>query len=158
MRLLPVAAAALAAAALPSPASAQEATNAFTQCLIRSASPEDRTMLIRWLFSALGSNPVFDDLVRIDEATRVEIARSVARIFNHLVLSDCRPEALAALRENGQQAFFGAFTALGQFAGMELMLTPDAARELQRFAQFLDTAGLEALGREAGAQAGAPPQ
>lgn len=106
--------------------------------------------MVRWTFLAASSNPALSDLIRVTEEDRVAATREVAATFNRLMLSDCRAEAIEAIRHEGSLVIQSSFEILGQAAGIEMMTNPDALAEIERLDAFLDISGLEALGTEAG--------
>jgi hypothetical protein len=150
-----LAATCLLGAALPSQASAGPYADTLGRCAIQATSTEDRAALTRWIFIAASSNPALADLVTIPAAAREQSSRAVARLVNRILLEGCRRETVAAVQHEGQGAIQGAFQALGQMAGIEMMAAPEAQAALRGLDGYLDAEGLEALGREAMIRPGA---
>lgn len=140
------------AALVSTPASAGVFTDDLSRCLVSSATAEDRQALLRWIFIAAASNPGLSSLARITEAEREIGVQLAAQTFNRLILRDCRSQSVEAIRNEGFVAVQMAFTQLGQAAGREMLSGPGATAELERLAGLMDIAGLEQLGRDAGAQ------
>ena len=101
------------------------------------------------MFIAAASNPELADLATISAATRERSFRTVAALVNRILLAACRRETVEAVRHEGQAGLAGAFQALGQTAGEEMMATPQAQEILSGLDRYLDSSGLEAVGREA---------
>lgn len=121
----------------------------LSRCFVRSTTTADRQALLRWTFLAASSNPALSDLVRATEEDRVAATQATAATFNRLMLSDCRAEAVEAIRHEGPQVIQSSFQVLGEAAGIEMMTNPAALAEVERLDTFLDISGLEALGAEA---------
>ena len=160
MRSIILAAGVLCAGLSPSSAAAGIFTDDFSRCLVRSATPEDRQALLRWLFLAAAANPALDGLVEVSETNRDVFNRAAASVFNRLLLDACRADAVAAIRNEGVGAVEAGFRTLGELAGREMMNTPQGRAHMAELDRFLDTNGMEALGTEAGiapaAEAGGP--
>jgi hypothetical protein len=144
---LAVGAAALAAAA---PAAAGIYTDDLSKCLVAKSSAEDRTLAIRWVFGAMSVHPAVADLGRASEAKREELAGRAARLFERLIVEDCRRETVAAVRYDGVGAVQTSFGVLGQVAMSDIMTHSDVNREMEAMASHMDTARVGALLREAG--------
>jgi len=151
------AAVAILLAALPAPAFAGLFTDDLTRCTVNATTLADRTALMRWMFIVASANPAFANLVTVNETQRQHSFREAGAIFNRLVLHDCRREAVLALRAEGSGALGTAFQTLGELAGREMMSSPASAASAADLDRFLDTEGVTALVREAGAPAAAPP-
>jgi hypothetical protein len=149
MRRTFLAAGCLLGATLPSQASAGPYADTLGRCAIQATSTEDRAALIRWMFIAASSNPALADLVTIPTDAREQSSRAAAGLVNRILLEGCRRETIAAVQHEGQAGIQGAFQALGQMAGIEMMTAPEAQAALRGVDRYLDTEGLEALGREA---------
>jgi hypothetical protein len=144
-----LAAGCLLAALLPGEAVAGSYAEALGRCAIQATSPPDRAVLIRWMFVAAATNPALSDLVTISAEAREQNARAVGALINRILLRACRQETVVAIRHEGRTGIQGAFQALGQLAGMEMMLAPQAQAALQGVDPYIDNSGLEAIGREA---------
>lgn len=149
-----LAAACAALALAPAAAKATPATDTLAYCLVQNASPKDQAALMRWMFGALSANPALRDMASTTPEQLAGYHRALAATFERLALVDCRKEMLAAMKADGPDAVKSAFEILGRRAAEQLMSDPDATRELERFAQYLDSAKWEALGREAGLPSG----
>lgn len=154
MRKTLVTTACLLAALLPGSALAGAYADTLGRCAIQATTTEDRRALIRWMFVAASSNPALVDLVTIEAGVREESSRATAALVNRILLTACRREAVDAVRHEGQGGVSGAFRALGQMAGLEMMSSPEAQAHLRGMDRYLDRNGLEDLGREAAERPG----
>jgi hypothetical protein len=140
----------LLAALLPGPAQAGVHADTLGRCAIGATSAAERTALLRWIFITAAANPELADLASVDSAVRERSVRAAANVFNRVLLTACRRESVAALRHEGAGGLQRGFEALGQLAGMEMMTSPAGMAAMAQLGSYMDTAGLAALGREAG--------
>jgi hypothetical protein len=141
---------AIAGLLLSSPAAAGIFADDLARCTVSSSTPEDRRLLVRWIFIVAASNPEFSDLASISATQRENGFRGVARVFDRLLLRDCRSQSVAAMRNEGGAGLEAGFRSLGQLAGREMMTSPAGLSSLQDLGRYMDQAGLAALRREAG--------
>ncbi len=125
-------------------------TDDLSRCLVEQTTAADRTTLIKWVFAAIAASPEVSDLSKVDSPTREGLHRSVAGLFDRLLIKDCRDKAVTALRYNGAAAIETSFAVLGEVAMRGLTNQPIVNAEFEKMASFVDTDALEALGTEAG--------
>jgi hypothetical protein len=131
-------------------ASAGVFSDDMSRCLVRSATREEQTTLIRWMFASLALNPDVASLSAITADQRDEINRKAADMFRRLLLNACHDESVLALKNEGAPAIEVSFSALGQSAARGLMTDPQVVaglRNLQQldkdvFVQLVKDAGL----------------
>ena len=104
------------------------------------------------MFSALSANPALRGMADTSPEQRAAYNKELAATFERLSLVDCRKEMVAAFKADGTDAMRGAFEVMGRRAAEQLMSDPAAAKELERFGEYLDKAKWEQLGREAAAR------
>lgn len=121
-------------------AHASPALDAMKSCLVNSASAQEKTSLVRWIFSTMGAHPDVSDLVRITEATRIELDQAIARLAENLLTERCRKETIAAVRADGQGAVSTGFKALGEAAAGGLMMDRSVAIKTTNYLRYLDNA------------------
>jgi hypothetical protein len=148
MKHVAFAAAAALSALFPMAAYAGPDAEKLSRCLVDNASPKDQAALVRWMFLAMSANPALDDMPKVTPAQRESQNRAMAAMFERLVLQDCRREYVAAARTDGPAAIGEAFKVMGERAASQLMSDPQAAKEIQQFAAYLDEAKWTALAAE----------
>ena len=131
-------------------ASAGVFTDDLSRCTIQKTSDADKTDLMRWMFASATRDPALASMTTLTQAQRDEINKTMAGIYNRLILVDCRAEAIAAIKNEGFQAFGESGRALGAAAANKLMSSPAGQEELSKWVEFMDKKGWEALGTEAG--------
>ena len=103
-----------------------------------------------WMFSAISSDPALQKFTVLDRQKRDAIATTAGSVFQRLVVIDCRREAVAAMKAEGQDAMTKSFGALGQAATQQMFRSSEAQTELKSLDKGFDKEKLKALGREAG--------
>ena len=139
-----------ALAALTSPASAGVFGDDLSRCLVKKTSTDDEKVLMRWMFSAFSADPALAPLSNIRPDQRKQITADAARVYNRLLISDCRTEAVSALKSEGGAVLGPAFGTLGRSAANGLFRSPAAEAELDRLAEGFDDQALKKLFGEAG--------
>ncbi len=152
MNRKPILAAVLGAGLLvvSAPASAGIYTDQLSKCLVDSTNSDDKTLLMKWVFSAFGKNAALRDLTAVTEAEKVGYDKGVATLFERLLFNSCRKAALDAIRNEGPSAFETSFQLLGQVAAREMMRDPATGESLMRFLSHMDVAKFAAFSLEAG--------
>lgn len=117
------------------------------KCLVASTSPQDKAALVRWIFATAALHPDVASIASVSAATREEMDRNIAALFERLVTDACRQQTIEAVRYEGAAlAFHVSFGMLGQVAMQELMSDREVSASFDNFTQYLDKAKFEALG------------
>lgn len=114
------------------------------KCLVQSTTPEDKSLLVRWMFTTMALHPKVRDLASVSDERRAEVSKAAAGLFQSLLTKSCRSEVITALRTEGASTFESSFNVLGQVAGRELFLDPNVAAGTAALVQFLDLAAVAA--------------
>ena len=142
----------LAAALSSGAARAGVHADTLGRCATEATSAADRTALLRWMFIVAGTNPALADLTAVTPEARDRTFRAVGDLYNRVLLTACRREAVAAIRHEGIAGIQGGFEALGRLAALEMMTTPAALTAMEELSRYMDMTGMEALEREAAAR------
>jgi len=121
----------------------------LSKCLIESTSTEDRTALVKWLFTAASAHPAISSFSTVTPADMDSANQVIGALFMKLLTESCKPQTQKALRFEGPATIQLSFTALGQVAGTELFSSPVVAKSMSGIEKFLDTKKLEDLKAEA---------
>jgi hypothetical protein len=150
MKIIVSAAASLAIAATAAGAAqAGPASDTFGTCLVQSSTGKDRIVFVQWMFAALAANPNVASMANVSPERRAELSRQGAEVMQRLILKDCHAEAVAAIRQDGEQAITASFQLFGQAAARELMSDPAVEKEMSGLDAYLDRARWNALIEEA---------
>jgi hypothetical protein len=132
------------------PAQTSVYTGDLAKCLVAKTSDNDRLTLVKWIFAAISASPKVADMTHVDDAGRETHNRQVAALFNRLIAVDCRAEAVAGIRYEGQPALEGAFGTLGQVAMRDLMNEDRVSASVAQMGELAQTPELHAVLKEAG--------
>ncbi|MDX1453902.1 MAG: hypothetical protein R3217_00435 [Gammaproteobacteria bacterium] len=125
------------------PAVAGTATDSLGRCLVNSTSPNDRTLLIRWIFAAMSQHPEVATLSMVDAEDAAQLNKDTGELFTTLIADRCRNETRAALEQEGEQAIQAAFSILGQVAMQGIMSAPSVASYMNGLDQHVDAERLQ---------------
>jgi hypothetical protein len=117
----------------------------MARCLVNSASTEDRTVLVKWIFSVITLHPDLTGLSSISPAQRDEISKKAGALFQRLLLETCRSQTQKALQNEGPQTIEYAFNILGQVASRGLFTDPHVVGGLKDLAKYMDEEKLKSL-------------
>ena len=125
------------------PAFAGQYADGFSKCLVSSTTSEDKQLLVKWIFAALGSHPALRELNGMTTAQRDAVDGQAAALFERVLTRDCRNEARLALEHEGSDSFGAAFGVLGQVAATEAFQHPDVNAAMQGMLKRVDEARLK---------------
>jgi hypothetical protein len=117
----------------------------MAKCLVKSASPEDRTLLVKWIFSAISLHPDLASMSAISTQQRDALTKSAGALFQRLLLESCQSETQQAVQNEGPQTIQYAFQILGQVATRGLMTDPHVLEGMKSLGKGLDEERLKTL-------------
>jgi len=120
-------------------------TDQLSKCLVDNTTADDRTMLVKWLFTAASVHPAIKSLSTATDADRDAANQTVANLFVKLLTDSCKDSARSALRFEGQATLQSSFQVLGQVAGIELFSDPGVAKVMAGLDKHVDPARLKSL-------------
>jgi hypothetical protein len=120
------------------------------KCLVSSTSTDDKSTLVRWVFSIGSLHPALGSISTVTEAQRGQMDRALASLFEALLTERCRTQTQNAMRYEGETTIAMAFEVLGQAAMMELFSDPEVAKGLSAFTEHLDQKKFDKLLGKAG--------
>lgn len=132
------------------PASAGVFTDDLSRCIVEKSSDADKVQLGRWMFAAMSRDPSLTKMANITQQERDTLNKATANLFSRLLLVDCRTQTVAALKNEGTDAFGQAGRALGGAAARKLMSSPEGEAELSKLGDYVDKKAWQALAKEAG--------
>lgn len=100
------------------------AQDALTKCLVESSSPEDKRILVKWVFAVIAQHPDIASMTQIDAAQRLVIDRAAAGVFEKLLAEQCAAPLRAAVKQSGTDAIGRSFQALGTSAATDMLQNP----------------------------------
>lgn len=119
--------------------------DAMAKCLVRSASPQDRTLLVKWVFGIISLHPELAPMSSVTTEQRDALDKSAAALFQRLLLISCKSEARQAFAKEGAQTMEYAFDILGQVAIAGMFNDPHVAEGMRNFPKYVDQERLKVL-------------
>ena len=98
--------------------------DALSRCLIESTSRDDRTDLVRWLFSAASKHPAVKPISNVSDAQLDAANKTIADLVTRLLTDSCRAQTKEAIQYEGTSTLETSFRLLGEVAGQELFSSP----------------------------------
>lgn len=148
MRRIIIAAALALGLGVVSQAQAGAASDALGKCLVQSSSGKDRTAFVQWMFVALAANPDVQPFSKATSEDQARVSKGAAAVFERLILTDCRKESVAAVREGGN-VFSLAFEQFGRAAVGDMLSDPATAAVFTSLDKYTDRAKFADLAAEA---------
>jgi len=112
----------------------------LSECLKTSATPDDRRILVQWIFSAMSVHPDLQAMTRLDAPQRARLETQAAAIFERLIAVDCTVPARQTIVAEGSEGFGNAFETLGELAMGGVVENPDVRAGMSRLAEQIDSA------------------
>ena len=116
----------------------------MAKCLVNSASPADRTVLVKWIFSLITLHPDLTAMSTLTAKSRDDISKDAGALFQRLILESCRLQVQQSLQNEGPQTIAYAFQILGQAATAGLMTDPHVSAGVKDLAKYVDAEKLQA--------------
>jgi hypothetical protein len=137
----------LALAGLAGSTTALAARNddALAACMVQSASAQERTLLVRWMFAGMAAHPAVEDLAQVSKEQASELNREVAALFMALLSDRCRAQTREAVDHGGVDPVAAAFGALGRAAMRDLREDGAVDTYMGQFSDHLDKVRLGEL-------------
>lgn len=128
----------------PLSASAGEATDRLSVCLVSNTTHEENISLVRWIVTAYTAHPDVSDLANPSRSQITKVNKDLAQIFERL-LTTCKSELRTAFIVDGEYAIEASFTVLGEAAGHSLLTDRSVNAALEGFIPFMDMSIFEEL-------------
>ena len=112
--------------------------DALTQCLIKSTSPDDKRVLVQWVFAVIAQHPDISSMTQIDTAQRSAIDREAAKVFEQLLADQCAGPLRTAMKQSGTDAIGKSFQALGTSAATDMLQNPQVVTSGASLMKHLD--------------------
>lgn len=110
----------------------------LSRCLVESTTEQDKTMLVKWMFTAMALHPEVVAMSDVTYQQRDAANKAAAQMIVSLMTEACLTPAKKAVQYEGPLAIQQAFTILGQVAGQELFSNPNVAQGLADFEKHMD--------------------
>ena len=137
--------AAISLVACTSPAFAGVYTDDLTRCLVEKSTPQDKTMLVQWMFVAMSRHPSVAALTKVTPEDVDQHNKQAGEVFMRLLTDTCVENSKKAVKYEGAMAIQNAFQVLGQVAAGDLFANPEVAKVMAGLEKYMDAKKLDAL-------------
>lgn len=117
----------------------------LSKCLVSSTTDADKTLLVKWIFSAIALNKEVAPFVAMPESAREQVNRDTAGLYMRLLTDSCRTQTHEAFKYEGQAAVHSAFQLLGQVASQGMFSDPAVAAGMTDLMKHFDEKKLETV-------------
>lgn len=118
-------------------------------CMKENMARTEEPLFAQWIFGALAANPDAAHLSAVSESQYRRISQGIALIMDRLLTVQCRSEAVAVLRDEGNIGISRAFEAISERYARQLLNDPKVLARLRIYGGYLDVEKLNALTVEA---------
>lgn len=126
------------AVAAPLAAHAATSSDALAQCLIRSTTPADQRVALRWAFATMALDPELADMAQVDAAQREALNQQAGALVSSLLADSCGGPVQQTLQAQGVAGVQAAFAAWGRWAITGVVTEPHVAAGMGQLLSYLD--------------------
>jgi len=132
----------LALALLCNPSFAGIYTDELSKCLVKNSTEKDKSILVRWMFTAMALHPDIAAMAKVTDEQRQQANKDVAQMITRFLAETCLNQSQKAVKYEGSSAIEQGFNLFGQVAGKELFTNPQVAQALGELSQHIDSDAL----------------
>jgi hypothetical protein len=136
--------------ACAAPADAGVFTDDLSRCVVQKTTDADRTLLVKWMFAAVTKNPALSGMASLSQADCDKLNAGAAALYDRIILTECRSQTIAALKNEGVESLGQAGQVLGGAAARQLMGSPEVSAEIEKMGSGIEKERWKALAAEAG--------
>ena len=97
----------------------------LSNCLMKSTTPTDKTVVLQWTFVALGNHPDLKAFSNVTATQKEALDKNLATVLQRIVVEQCSAQTKAVIQTEGLQAVGDSFQELGSITGEEILKTPE---------------------------------
>lgn len=117
----------------------------LSKCLVSSTNEADKTLLVKWIFSAISLNKEVSSFVNMPATIREKLNEDAAGLYMRLLTDSCKVQTHDAFKYEGQAAIGTAFQLLGQVASQGIFSDPAVAAGMTDLMKYFDEKKLNAV-------------
>ena len=117
----------------------------MAKCMVRATSPEDRAMVVQWIFAFIALHPDVRQLASITDETREMLNKRMAALTMSLLTEHCAEETREAIKIEGMEVLKTSFGVLGRVAVQDLFAHDAVKQGLIDFSRNLDEKKIKEL-------------
>ena len=127
------------------PANAGPYGDDLSKCLVSSTSSADKSLLMKWIFSAISLSQDVSAFTNIPKTTRDQIDKDTGALYTRLLTESCKQQTHDAFKYEGSAAIGHAFELLGQIASQGIFSDPAVQAGMTGLTNNFDQAKLKAI-------------
>jgi len=117
----------------------------MAKCMVRATSPEDRAMVVQWIFAFIALHPDVRQLASISDEKRDALNKRMAALTMSLLTEHCAEETREAIKIEGMEVLKTSFGVLGRVAVQDLFAHDAVKQGLTDFSRNLDEKKIKEL-------------
>ena len=102
----------------------------LSNCLMKSTTPTDKTVVLQWTFVALGNHPDLKAFSNVTATQKEALDKNLATVLQRILVEQCSAQTKAVIQTEGLQAVGDSFQELGSITGEEILKTPEIKQQL----------------------------
>lgn len=110
----------------------------LSQCLVKSTTATDKTVVLQWTFAALAQHPDLKVMSQISEGQKQQLDKNLATVLQRILVEQCSTQTKAVIQTDGLQAVGDSFQELGSITGNEILKTPEVKSQLNGVLKHVD--------------------
>ena len=119
-------------------ASAGPYSDDLSKCVVESTTQDDRTSLVKWIFSAVSQHPAVKPFATFSKDQIENANRTTADLFTKLLTVSCKEQAQKAIQYEGEAALGPSFKTLGEVAMRDILTNPEVAAAMSSIDKYFD--------------------
>jgi hypothetical protein len=117
----------------------------LSKCLVSSTTSADKSLLVKWMFSAIALNEDVAQYVDMPKEARDALNKDTAGLYMRLMTETCGTQLRDAFKYEGEASITTAFQMLGQVASQEMFDNPAVMAGMDDLSKHFDEAKLKAV-------------
>ena len=112
--------------------------DALAKCLVDSSSVEDRTAIVRWVFTAVAAHPAVKQMANVTDEQREATGKAMGELITRLLALTCKDATAKAVEHEGLSTVDTSFALLGQAAIQDMFGDPGVSAVLSGMEKYVD--------------------
>ncbi|WP_228145807.1 hypothetical protein [Acinetobacter sp. ANC 5054] len=110
----------------------------LSNCLVKSTTAADKTVVLQWTFTALAAHPDLKQFSNVSETQKTQLDKNLAQVLQRILVEQCSAQTKAVIQAEGMQAVGDSFQELGSITGEEILKTPEVKDQLKGVVRYID--------------------
>lgn len=110
----------------------------LSNCLMKSTTATDKTVVLQWTFVALGNHPDLKAFNNVTATQKEALDKNLATVLQRILVEQCSAQTKAVIQTEGLQAVGDSFQELGSITGEEILKTPEIKQQLNGVLKYVD--------------------